>query len=95
MIKITDITPFMKDGWVAMNGDKRWCWHKEKPVAYKKHDMNFWYDKGYIVHLDCFNIAPAADDWTHSLIKIDNRTREKFEKEYQNNIQRTIQELNK
>lgn len=92
-IKITDITPFMRKGWVAMDKDKRWWWYNKKP--YKWGVRGYWLVKNGeqgIIDWDTFDIAPA-DDWTKSLIKIDNTAREKFEEEYQNNIQRTIKEL--
>lgn len=91
MINIQDIIPFMKDGWVAMDKNKCWYWHRRKPTKLNS-PWNYWDSKGSDFELLMFKIAPA-DDWTKSLIKIDNTAREKFEEEYQNNIQRTIQEL--
>lgn len=65
MIKITDITPFMRKGWVAMDKDKRWWWHSKKP--HKICDE--WDNNGNTCRLGAFDIAPA-DDWTKSLIKV-------------------------
>lgn len=67
MIKITDITPFMKKGWVAMDKNKKWWFFRVKPEA----TTNVWLSRGieeeYLNNV--FNIAPA-DDWTQSLIKV-------------------------
>ena len=67
MIKITDITPFMKSGWVAMDMDNSWIWFAVKPIINSKSTM--WFSTGYCCRLNAFNIAPA-DDWTKSLIKV-------------------------
>jgi hypothetical protein len=68
MINIQDIIPLMKDGWVAMDKDGRWCWYSDKPKTFcglwlrptKMQDYTW---------LICFDIAPA-DDWTKSLINV-------------------------
>lgn len=70
-IDIQELIPFMKDGWVAMDKDEKWCWFEHKPI---KHfgEINKWLrqntkdDWGYLV-----NIAPVSD-WTKSLIKVEN-----------------------
>jgi hypothetical protein len=93
-IKITDITPFMRKGWVAMDEDGCWTWFANKPKLSKSNKVwvsgHFEWEE---IDLSVFKPVAPADDWTKSLIKIDNTAREKFEKEYQNNIQKTIQEL--
>ena len=69
-IKITDITPFMRKGWVAMDEDGEWWWYSEKPV--KNKSVLQWLsdcDNVYYCIDKAFNIAPA-DDWTKSLIKV-------------------------
>lgn len=68
MIKITEITPFMKKGWVAMDKDEVWYWHRKKPKKERK-PWDYWNGKGYEYELCMFDIAPA-DDWTQSLIKV-------------------------
>ena len=68
-IKITDIIPFMRKGWVAMDKDGRWWWYKRKPSI---NNLNvYWLSKGVpgIIDKDTFDIIPA-DDWTKSLIKV-------------------------
>lgn len=69
-IKIEELIPFMKKGWVACNKDGTWWWYSAKPK------LEIWY--GY---WDCYgkyfeeisyifkNIIPAKD-WTKSLIKV-------------------------
>ena len=65
-IKITDITPFMRKGWVAMDKNKNWWFFEEKPKA----AINVWLSSGLEEYLnDIFDIDPA-DDWTKSLIKV-------------------------
>lgn len=91
MIKITDIIPFMCDGdYVAMQPNGDWYVYGSEPEL--KKDCWVAHSNTLCCISDAFDIAPA-DDWTKSLIKIDNTARKKFEEEYQNNIQRTIQEL--
>lgn len=92
MIKITDITPFMKSGWVAMDKSGVWCWYEHKPEIDEKYIGNIWVNNkkgGLFNDLCAFNIAPA-DDWTKSLIRIDKEKREKLKEEFNNNIQRIM-----
>lgn len=65
-IKITDIIPFMKKGWVAMDKNGEWYWYREEI----EHDAQIWFGgPDYVKIDDVFDIAPA-DDWTKSLIYI-------------------------
>ena len=71
MINIQDIVSFMKDGWVAMDGDEEWWWFSVEPFMI---DDEWWCRSGYgykeTIHISAmFDIAPA-DDWTKSLIKV-------------------------
>lgn len=71
MINIQDIIPFMKDGWVAMDGDGEWWWYDKKPVK-NKSLLQWLSDCDDVVHYcidKAFDIAPA-DDWTKSLLKV-------------------------
>ena len=73
MIKIEQLIPFMKKGWVAMDANGEWNWFDKKPVK----DKNFsqWLPNGndyYYCSLICFDIPPA-DDWKKSLIKVDHK----------------------
>lgn len=71
MINIQDIIPFMKDGWVAMDGNCKWGWYEKKPDIGKK--LLQWLPsvdgENYQMLNITFDIAPA-DDWTQSLIKV-------------------------
>lgn len=92
MYKITDIIPFMRAGWVAMDEDGEWHWWQNKPEQrFKEHLFSYWWElDGYMVCLSTvFDLAPA-DDWTKSLIRIDNDKREKLKEEFNNNIQKVL-----
>lgn len=69
MIKITDIIPFMRKGWVALDKDGRWWWYKRKP--HLEYTRGCWLSKGAqgIIDKEAFDIDPA-DDWTKSLIQV-------------------------
>lgn len=73
MIDIQDIIPFMKDGWVAMDGDGDWWWFPLEPyLSMTYYEWSFMGGDGYkeAIHISAmFDIAPA-DDWTKSLIKV-------------------------
>ena len=73
MINIQDIIPFMKDGWVAMDKEKRWFWSFTMPEI--RIDGRSWCCCREVINLDCFTIAPA-DDWTKSLIQVDHFSQE-------------------
>ena len=68
-IKIEELIPFMRDGWVAMNRDCSWMWFNSKP------DMQSCYwntpedDMFDVISYNVFCIKPAKD-WTKSLIKV-------------------------
>lgn len=68
--EIEDISPFIKQGYVAMDANGRWRWYKHKPHTNESKGM--WL-RDEIEHpwcdLWCLDIEPV-DDWTKSLIKI-------------------------
>ena len=70
MIKIEQLIPFMKKGWVAMDSNGEWFWFDRKPfvgeVLWNPNEKSDWHGEE---SLQAFDIAPA-DDWTKSLIKI-------------------------
>lgn len=74
-IKIEELIPFMRKGWVAM--DKDGDWNYFTTVPYKDKDLEMWdvdpdsiTDETEVEVLSTiFNIAPAKD-WTKSLIHI-------------------------
>ena len=72
-IKIEDLIPFFKEGWVAMNKNGLWVWYLFKPKLNKRDGIWKKLTHLYIfMPLFGFNIAPAPD-WTKSLIKIERK----------------------
>ncbi len=73
MIKIEDLLPLLRPGWVAMDEDKLWFWHQVKPDIQKINGMGMWGSKTYsgkIIRLkDLFDIAPYDGDWSDSLME--------------------------
>lgn len=69
-IDIQELIPFMEDGWVTMDKNGDWYWYKEEPEI---RDNRAW-DFGGVASIlsRIFNIAPA-EDWTKSLIKVENK----------------------
>lgn len=68
-IKITDIIPFMKKGWAAMDENGEWFWYETKPHTESSIRGGYWQSNACYNISDMFGIAPA-DDWTKSLIKV-------------------------
>lgn len=68
-IKIEELIPFMKEGWVAMDKNGLWFWFYRKPEII----IEAWnYPNGIGIYeclSNAFNIAPAKE-WAKSLIKI-------------------------
>ena len=67
MIKIDDLIPLLKEGWVAMDKNKEWYWFEDKPIK----NIAKWHGQ-FCENLSMFNIA-SAEDWTQSLIKIERK----------------------
>lgn len=61
-----NIAPYMKKGWVAMDLDKKWFWHDDKPVLCGEE----WWCK-ICSNLKEFDIEPV-DNWQESLIEVGN-----------------------
>ena len=75
MIKIEDLIPLLKEGWVAMDKYGSWVWYSQKPTKNVRGEM--WEkkpDEVWIVLYPIFDIAPA-EDWTQSLIKVKHNER--------------------
>ena len=77
MIKIEDLIPLLKEGWVAMDEDEIWVWYATKPFIQKKDGI--WQVKRSVTNTsydelprNAFDIA-AVEDWTKSLIKIERK----------------------
>ena len=74
MIKIEQLLPFMKDGWVAMDWNGDWHWFIRKPYIPAKEGTVCWAMRKTspynVASLNrCLDIAPA-DDWEKSLIRV-------------------------
>ena len=68
MIKIEQLLPLLRKGWVAMESDGDWWWHEVRP--YKDRIAYGWYARKDVSRLSkVFDIAPA-DDWKKSLIRV-------------------------
>lgn len=74
MIKIEDLIPLLKEGWVAMDEDGCWNWFSHKPqVRIRRKLWNISIGVGTdFCPLHCFGIDPV-EDWTKSLIKIERK----------------------
>lgn len=71
MIKITDITPLLKSGYVAMDKNGDWCWYQNEPFL--ATDGNYWGTVGHVEafkDFDCLQDIEPAEDWKQSLIKV-------------------------
>lgn len=65
-IDVSVLLPLLKQGWVAMNADKSWCWFSEKPEI----DGDVWENtvgRAFILGF-MFNLKPSAN-WEKSLMK--------------------------
>lgn len=73
-----NIAPYMKEGYVAMQPDKNWCWFENRPEIYNcENEMVLlsgigWEDPKELdnyLYLSCFDIEPV-DNWKESLIEV-------------------------
>ena len=68
-IKIQEIIPFLKDGWVAMDEKGAWTWFSSTPILCPKGYAPL---EGNVLLLNwCFDIE-QVDDWKSSLIRVEN-----------------------
>ena len=69
-IKIEELIPFIKDGYIACDKDGTWVWFDKRPVIDLEDGIWFGYKGELAYELNkALNIAPAKD-WTKSLIRI-------------------------
>lgn len=70
MIKIEQLLPLLKKGWVAMDEGGEWWWYSEKPVQI---GFNRWGDPASglvgMVRLSSFFDIEPVEDWTKSLMR--------------------------
>ena len=69
-IKIEQLLPLLKSGWVAMDKCGKWWWFSARPFMWNK-EWHFKRGKLFCISRS-FNIAPFDGDWKDSLIKIDH-----------------------
>lgn len=68
MIKIEDLLPLLKKGYVAMDKSGVWFWYSRKPLIAR--DAEEWrFVDGCARTLGMFDLAPYAGDWKDSLME--------------------------
>lgn len=66
-IKIQDLFPLLKPGFVAMDSNKRWYWYAYEPTINTRGETFIGLSPK---DLSCmFDIAPFAGDWKDSLME--------------------------
>ena len=69
-IKIQDLLPLMKPGFVAMDKDGTWCWYS---FHTSHNDYTWGFDACLMDEYVClsggFDIAPFEGDWKDSLME--------------------------
>lgn len=72
-IKIQDLLPLLKPGFVAMDKDGTWCWYS---FCTSHNDFSWGFNAKfmdeYICLSDVFDIAPFEGDWKDSLMECGN-----------------------
>lgn len=68
-IKIQDLLPLLRKGWVAMEKNGDWWWYKEKPETGAYSDVWLAKSCSNYLSLDTFNIARFDGDWKDSLME--------------------------
>ena len=70
-ISIYQLLQFMTDGWVAMNGDKKWIWSALQPIPeHLSRRWGEWFPGNVVCLSDMFDIAPFDGYWSDSLIEV-------------------------
>ena len=82
-MKIQELLPHLKKGWVAMDEDGRWVWYKIKPHPNK--DLEIWTHNRLLLYggffiLGAFRIDRFDGDWKDSLIECGNHIKKKKKK---------------
>lgn len=78
-IKIEQLLPLLKSGWVACNSNGSWRWFKYKPKCRQRFglwDTEYERNEAYFSPLTAFRIAPFDGDWKDSLIKVEHKEEE-------------------
>lgn len=70
-IKIEQLLPLLKSGWVAMDENGNWWWYSHRPVS--GFLDNCWHQlKGNAEQLYMFKLKKFKGDWKDSLIKVEH-----------------------
>lgn len=72
-IKIDDLVPFIKKGWICCDQQGFWRWYRTKPFVFKSPILNGWcnFEFGTIEFFGkMFDIEPFDGDWKKSLRRI-------------------------
>lgn len=72
-VKITDLLPLLKPGYVAMDSTCEWYWYENKPKLAPV--LAIWMQEdGKMQNLtNAFNIVGFRGEWDTSLIKVDKK----------------------
>ena len=72
-IKIDDLIPFMKKGWICCDISGRWRWYRKKPELFETPIIDGWVNDefGIVDFLGrMFDILPFDGDWKKSLRRV-------------------------
>lgn len=80
-IKIEQLVPLLKKGWIAMGKDGKWYWYSSRPQA--SWFAGTWVSKGKHKHLlnNVFYIRSQRRNWKNTLIEIKGEEKVKALKE--------------
>ena len=77
MIKIENLIPLLKEGWVAMDENEVWCWFEEEPHRESSINGGYWQSNASVIITNyCLQDIAPVKDWTQSLIKIERKYNE-------------------
>lgn len=68
-IKIQDLLPLLKPGFVAMDRNGEWFWYNKKPHANTVYWSAARVTNSVSMELSGFDIAPYDGDWKDSLME--------------------------
>ena len=69
MIKIGQLLPLLKNGWVAMDSDNTWMWFSRKPINKDARWMPVDDDTDLDILFETAFDIESAKDWTNSLMR--------------------------
>lgn len=76
-IKIEQLLPLLKSGWVAYVPEFGWMWFYKKPKQFETMWMLDYPNRAFIQFSNAFKeLAPFDGDWKESLIKVEHKEEE-------------------